>query len=418
MTQTITEMFCERCGKRHDFERARPSGGARLRGFSRVLRTYVLNQSPTFNDAMNDEWAHLAEDGDLQQYTAIRAAFSLCLECRGYVCHDCWNPVEGRCQTCAPLAAADAQPPVAPAPVVAGGGAVLISPERAAAFAPADADADADAPDAAATEAQVTVAEGVTEPPSAAALVEPRGAEAEEVAPVEDAAPIEAEAPIGAVPEVVAPAIAEIVEEVAAADVAERIPAAEPSPVPAAASESAAIATGEAVGAGTVEAAAITAVVPVEAPGEGEGADLVTGAAIDDDVMAAAVAAGLIEGAAPSVEPVSVAAAAPPEEPSTDATVGEPAAAAVPEPMSVAAVPEPEAPPIPEAAASEPPAPVPTPPAIARVPVAATARGGHRAGTAAPRPAGAVRCSHCGLQVPVVARFCRRCGARQEAIPA
>ena len=105
MTEILTESFCERCGTRYTFEtashRARPL--SRLSTLGRGLRHYLATE-----DASLDESMAVARSDDEQrsataQLEAFHRTFNFCLSCRQYTCTECWNPVEGRCLSCAPL---------------------------------------------------------------------------------------------------------------------------------------------------------------------------------------------------------------------------------------------------------------------------------------------------------------------------
>ena len=104
MAEILTESFCERCGSRYTFESAVPR--ARLRGvkvLSRGLKNFVLDDKTSIDEAM----AAARDDTDraltADQLEAFHKTFNFCMQCRQYICPDCWNDADGRCLTCAPL---------------------------------------------------------------------------------------------------------------------------------------------------------------------------------------------------------------------------------------------------------------------------------------------------------------------------
>ena len=104
MAEILTESFCERCGSRYTFESAVPR--ARLRGvkvLSRGLKNFVLDDKTSIDEAM----AAARDDTDRaltsQQLEAFHKTFNFCMQCRQYICPNCWNDGEGRCLTCAPM---------------------------------------------------------------------------------------------------------------------------------------------------------------------------------------------------------------------------------------------------------------------------------------------------------------------------
>ncbi len=103
MAEILTESFCERCGSRYTFESAVPR--ARLRGMkvlSRGLKNFVLDDKTSIDEAM----AAARDDTDRvltsQQLEAFHKTFNFCMQCRQYICPNCWNDAEGQCLTCAP----------------------------------------------------------------------------------------------------------------------------------------------------------------------------------------------------------------------------------------------------------------------------------------------------------------------------
>ncbi|MBM4408802.1 MAG: hypothetical protein FJ038_09465 [Chloroflexi bacterium] len=104
MTDLLTESLCERCGTRFTFgEPPRARRLSRLKLLSRGLKGYVLSDGATLRDALgeakNEDHRHAVS----RQLESFQDAFSFCLSCRQYLCHDCWNGAAGRCVTCAPL---------------------------------------------------------------------------------------------------------------------------------------------------------------------------------------------------------------------------------------------------------------------------------------------------------------------------
>jgi hypothetical protein len=104
MAEILTESFCERCGSRYTFESEVPR--ARLRGvkvLSRGLKNFVLDDKTSIDEAM----AAARDDTDRaltsQQLDAFHKTFNFCMQCRQYICPDCWNDAAGYCLTCAPM---------------------------------------------------------------------------------------------------------------------------------------------------------------------------------------------------------------------------------------------------------------------------------------------------------------------------
>jgi hypothetical protein len=526
-------MYCDRCGARHDFQRARPGGVARLRGLTRGVRGYVLNEAPTFNDAISDAWARLEEDGVLERDAEVQKTFSFCLDCRGYVCHDCWNAQAGRCLTCVPLPGTedqvetllagrldlvagptsaastgdaigepdvlDATPPEPDAPAAvappadaapwpaaphvpslppedlvagpietvdavarlsgmgivtdeaaaepeafgeAGGATGPDAPAARATDAPTMAGADLDAPDAVAGPPAATptaarpgirrwlrphradhappptpthvpseedadviaaaVAAGIILPPAPSAPAAPPEVAAETAEPEAVLAAAEPEAVAAAEPEAVAAAEPEVI---AAAEPAvaepEAVLAAEPEAALAAEPEAASAAEPE-----TVLAAAEPEAV-VLAAAEPEAVLAAEPAVVDFAAEPAVAEPEVIEPEAVAAAEPEVIAAAEPEviaaaEPAAAELAAEPAVA------ELEAIPTGSVPPPPARAES-------TGGAGATAAPGGRQRRGDRRRAAPPprRIPPPVHCRHCGLQVPAVARFCRRCGGRQ-----
>lgn len=105
MTEILTELFCERCGTRYTFESARPR--ARLTGvkvLSRGLRNFVLSDDTSMDEAMAAARSEAEREATAQQLDAFHKTFNFCMSCRQYTCPNCWNEVEARCLSCAPMA--------------------------------------------------------------------------------------------------------------------------------------------------------------------------------------------------------------------------------------------------------------------------------------------------------------------------
>ena len=131
MSEILTESFCERCGTRYTFESARPKN--RLKGvkvLSRGLKNFVLSDDTTMDEAMAAARSESDREATAYQLDAFHKTFNFCMSCRQYTCPNCWNEVEARCQSCAPLpeqepAAPEVVPPAFPGLVtLAGPGAV------------------------------------------------------------------------------------------------------------------------------------------------------------------------------------------------------------------------------------------------------------------------------------------------------
>lgn len=103
MAEILTESFCERCGSRYTFESEVPRG--RLRGvrvLSRGFKNFVLDDKTSIDEAM----AAARDDTDraltAHQLEAFHKTFNFCMQCRQYICPNCWNEADGTCLTCAP----------------------------------------------------------------------------------------------------------------------------------------------------------------------------------------------------------------------------------------------------------------------------------------------------------------------------
>ncbi len=111
MSEILTESFCERCGTRYTFESARPK--IRLKGvkvLSRGLKNFVLSDDTTMDEAMAAARSETDREVTAHQLDAFHRTFNFCMSCRQYTCPNCWNEVEARCQSCAPLP----EPEIAP----------------------------------------------------------------------------------------------------------------------------------------------------------------------------------------------------------------------------------------------------------------------------------------------------------------
>ena len=106
MTEILTESFCERCGTRYTFESSAPrkSRIGRVRTVSKGVKNFVMSDESSFSEAMADARSEEELAATAHQLDAFHKTFNFCLTCRQYTCGDCWNPSEGRCLTCAPMA--------------------------------------------------------------------------------------------------------------------------------------------------------------------------------------------------------------------------------------------------------------------------------------------------------------------------
>jgi hypothetical protein len=113
MTEILTESFCERCGTRYTFEtvqrRGRPLG--RLTTLGRGLKHFVVMPDASLDEAMAVARSEVEQQTTSAQLEAFHRTFNFCLSCRQYTCGECWNPIEGRCLSCAPLPVEEAAPP-------------------------------------------------------------------------------------------------------------------------------------------------------------------------------------------------------------------------------------------------------------------------------------------------------------------
>ena len=105
MSEILTESFCERCGTRYTFEsparRSSPLGT--LGTVGRGIRNFVVSPDQTIDEAFAVARAETEQRATAHQLEAFHQTFNFCLSCRQYTCATCWNPIEGRCQSCAPL---------------------------------------------------------------------------------------------------------------------------------------------------------------------------------------------------------------------------------------------------------------------------------------------------------------------------
>jgi hypothetical protein len=121
MSEILTESFCERCGTRYTFESARPK--IRLKGvkvLSRGLKNFVLSDDTTIDEAMAAARSETDREATAHQLDAFHKTFNFCMSCRQYTCPNCWNEVEARCQSCAPLPEPELVAPEVVAPAFPG----------------------------------------------------------------------------------------------------------------------------------------------------------------------------------------------------------------------------------------------------------------------------------------------------------
>ena len=104
MTEILTESFCERCGTRYTFEPVdtrRPL--ASIGTFGRGLRHFFTDPGSTLGESFAVARSESEQRATTHALEAFHQTFNFCLTCRQYVCGECWNAVEGRCLTCAPV---------------------------------------------------------------------------------------------------------------------------------------------------------------------------------------------------------------------------------------------------------------------------------------------------------------------------
>jgi len=105
MTEILTESFCERCGTRYTFETVQQRGRplSRLGTIGRGLKNFVVMPEASFDEAMAVARSDDESRSTTAHLEAFHRTFNFCLTCRQYTCAECWNGVEGRCLTCAPM---------------------------------------------------------------------------------------------------------------------------------------------------------------------------------------------------------------------------------------------------------------------------------------------------------------------------
>jgi hypothetical protein len=333
MTEILTESFCERCGTRYTFEtvqrRGRPLG--RLTTLGRGLKHFVVMPDASLDEAMAVARSEVEQQTTSAQLEAFHRTFNFCLSCRQYTCGECWNPIEGRCLSCAPLPVEEAAPP---AEAILDVTVPLVIPVVAA---------TAPAPGPAAG-LQATLEPGL-EAAADAAAIQAAEAEAEAEAEVEAA---EEEVAEDAAPEITVPEA----EPLEPGDAALPAPEADRS------------------------VAGVSGVEPREgAPHTSASSRFEPGRSLDDEIAAYELRIAALAEAPIESEP----------------------------PLRPAAVRESERGPT-VAAMSRERSRAEQAPAVAQIqPEAVTAA------------AGAGSCRSCGLSISASARFCRRCGARQDA---
>lgn len=105
MPEILTESFCERCGTRYTFESVAPRKTRRLGQFktlSKGVRNWVMSDDSSLDEALAAARSDEEREVTAHQLDAFHSTFNFCMNCRQYTCANCWNPVEGRCLTCAP----------------------------------------------------------------------------------------------------------------------------------------------------------------------------------------------------------------------------------------------------------------------------------------------------------------------------
>jgi hypothetical protein len=433
MAEILTESFCERCGTRYTFESAarRPSPLGVLGTVGRGIRNFVAMPDASLDEAFAVARAETEQGATAHQLEAFHRTFNFCLSCRQYTCAECWNAVEGRCLSCAPLPEVETRADLAEAsesttiaaagtipPMFAAGPADLAWPVIDAAptsgtielpASRTEAEDEAEAPEEA-LERSSWEAQAAPEVAQADHLAETEPAEAAsaEPEPAEPGLEVESAEPEVALLEVAQPEVAEQdLIEAAVAEAGEAEPAAELVGEPAPAAEEPA------------------------APRPDLGSLLAAGAALGPMVADALEESG---------EPPADEVAPEPEVPATDtAPSGRPARFPGFEPganldaeieaydLRVAAVSQPLPPSTPEALAPAAARPAPMPESARPVERFVAASPGQRAvrSEAIPEvpavdPATAVpvapvgTCPSCGLTLSASARFCRRCGTAQH----
>ncbi|HLA15980.1 MAG TPA: hypothetical protein VJZ72_03675 [Candidatus Limnocylindrales bacterium] len=402
MAEILTESFCERCGTRYTFEASAPRKGrvGKFRTLSRGLKNYVLSDESTFEEALDEARGEEERALSTQQLDAFHQTFNFCMTCRQYTCANCWNELEARCLSCAPDFTHDVLPAAFPdLPIVPalGDGSARAAPQLVVAPDSSWPSSDMPAELANGTEAET---------PGIAAASSPEGPTIEEQAA--DDEPDE-----------------RLVARLTALGAVRVVPALGPQTI-----------------APPVEPQAPEPEAPIDA-----GPPVPEPAVADDEGEIAAMIAAAAAVPVEAREPVQAdrPETTPEPEPSTPAPPASlPAAATLAEPVGWTMV-APETPLLSDdrVAATQPsgnghhPAPTPTPAwptpsdtpqwptAQARpAPLAADTNGRH--GTAALWVAstrdvvshpgsGISACVSCGLPLSANARFCRRCGSRQDS---
>ena len=107
MTEILTESFCERCGTRYTFESTAPKqrravGGIKVLG--QGLKNFVMSDDSSLDEAFAAARSDAERETTAQQLDAFHRTFNFCMSCRQYTCGNCWNTVEARCLSCAPIA--------------------------------------------------------------------------------------------------------------------------------------------------------------------------------------------------------------------------------------------------------------------------------------------------------------------------
>jgi hypothetical protein len=110
MPETLTESFCERCGTRYTFESvAQPTQKrlGKIKVLSKGLKNFVMDDDVALDEALAQARTEEERVVVSQQLDAFHDTFNFCMSCRQYTCANCWNDVEGRCQSCAPMIGGD-----------------------------------------------------------------------------------------------------------------------------------------------------------------------------------------------------------------------------------------------------------------------------------------------------------------------
>ncbi|HEX5240700.1 MAG TPA: hypothetical protein VFW20_06845, partial [Candidatus Limnocylindrales bacterium] len=121
MTEILTESFCERCGTRYTFETVQQRGRPlkRVGTLSRGLKNFLVDPDSSIGEALAAARTEDEQRATAAQLEAFHRTFNFCLQCRQYTCSECWNSIEGRCLTCAPLPIEEIVIPAAEGPVSA-----------------------------------------------------------------------------------------------------------------------------------------------------------------------------------------------------------------------------------------------------------------------------------------------------------